>query len=304
MKRTERITALLIAAVCLFSFLPVTVQANSPPPAPYYVFELSDLPEGTVYVDLLIKLPESNPEYIALEKSNLPEGFSHESEIIGFCEDDFRSYTFHYKNAKSIIQVQSDNQVYFFVDDLPDYSQEYEREHKENVDNSGWIRLAMLDEQGNILKVSPVLSVKSRQFFGSVRGSFQYNGTTDKYIAETDVYGSGVVLYLILCQFALLFTCLIEYLVAIPFGLRKRYGGKIFLVNIISQLAMHLCHILLYSIVFWRYPHAVILLEVLVYSGEFVIYKRIMREESLVKCIGYVAVANTASLALGLLFIV
>lgn len=303
MKRTEKITALLIAVVCLFSFLPVTVKANSPPPAPYYVFKLSDLPKGTVYVDLLIILPERDPGYVALEKSNLPEGFSHESEIIGFCEDDFRSYTFHYKNAKSIIRVRNDNQVYFFVDDLSDYSQMYHEEHKEKVDNSGWIRLAMLDEQGNILKVSPVFSVKSRQFFGSVRGSFQYNGTTDEYIAETDVYGSGVVLYLVLCQFAILFTCLIEYLVAIPFGLRKRYGGKIFLVNIISQVAMHLCYVLLYSVVFWKYPHAVILLEVLVYSGEFVIFKQIMREEPLVKCIGYVMAANTASLALGLLVI-
>lgn len=302
MKRTKRMTALLLAAVCLFSFLPVTVQANSPPPAPYYVFELSGLPEGTVYVDLLIKLPESAPEYVALEKSNLPKGFSPESEIVTFCEDDFRSYTFHYENAKSIIRVQGDNQVYFFIDDLYDLSFEV-AEHKFDVDENGWIRLAMLDGQGNILKVSPVLSVKSRQFFGSIRGRFQYNGTTDEYIAETDVNGSGVVLYLILCWFALLFTCLIEYLVAIPFGLRKRYGGKIFLVNIISQIAMHLCHILLYSIVFWRYPHAVILLEVLVYCCEFAVYRRIMREESPVKCIGYVAVANTASLALGLLFI-
>ena len=302
MKSKKRMAALLIAAICLFACLPVTVQANSPPPAPYYVFELSELPEGTVYVDLLIKLPESDPEYVALEESNLPEGFSSDAEIIGFCEGDFRSYTFHCQNSKSLIRIQDDDRVYFFVDDLSDYSQEFKIEHKENVDSVGWIRLAMLDEQGNILKVSPVFSVKSRQFFGSVSGRFQYNGTTDEYIAETDISVSGILLYLILCMSALVLSCLIEYLVAIPFGLRKQYGSKIILVNIVSQIAMHLSYILLYSIVFWRYPYAVILLEVLVYSGEFMIFRRIMREKSLTKCIGYTVAANTASLALGLIF--
>lgn len=302
MKKIRKIVLSLIAAVCLFSLFPTTVYANSAEPWPYYAFELSDLPEGTVYVDLLLKLPEDDPEYVALEKSNLPDGFSQQSEIIGYCEDGFRSYTFHYKNAKSKIQVQRSKLVYFFIDDLTAYDS-VEWEHKDRVQDNGWIRLAMLDENGNILKVSPDLSVKSRQFFGSVRGSFHYNGTTDAFTVETDVYGSGVFVYLFLCCCGMAFTCIVEFLVAIPFGLVKKHSGLIFLVNVISQITMHLCNIRLYSIVFWRYPYAVAFLEVLVFAGEFLVYRRTMRDISLAKCIGYTLAANTASLASGLLLL-
>ena len=186
------------------------------------------------------------------------------------------------------------------MDDLTEHT-DYQFDHKAKVYESGQVRLALLDKNGNILKVSPILVMKSRQLLGSVRGVFRYDAKTDTFVVETDIYGLSILLYAILCLCGLIFTCLVEHLTAIPFGLRFAYGKSIVWVNIISQLLMHLCYILLYSVVFWRYTFSVILLELLVYSGEFLIYRKIMKHISLAKCLGYTVAANTASLLLGLL---
>ena len=145
---------------CILLLLPVQVFANSPPPPEWFTAELRNLPKGTAYVDLLIYLPESDPHYTELEEANIPEGFSARAEIVTYCLDDFRSYTFHYRDAKSAIDVRNTDRAYFCFDNpsgnlIPEENIRYG--HMDDIKARGKIRLAMLDAQGNIIHISPAV---------------------------------------------------------------------------------------------------------------------------------------------------
>ena len=300
--KIRKMTRFLLS-VLLLLILPISVSANGPAPDPWYQFQLSNLPEGTVYVDLLIYLPESDPMYEKLVSANLTEEISEESEIIVYCEGDYRSYTFHYRNALSAIRVDRNSEVYFFTDYTAGKQGVTVRyDHADEIFSRGEIRLVMLDAEGNILKISPLLSLEPREFLSYLVGSFIYDAKTDELTVFTGGAGTGWIIYFALCLLGLLLTCVIESLIACTFGLYKQYGNLIKWTNVISQLTMHILYITLYRYVFWKYTYATILLEILVYVGEFLFYRWEMQDISAGKCLTYTAVANTVSLISGLLF--
>ncbi|MBQ8833946.1 MAG: hypothetical protein IJ001_03380 [Oscillospiraceae bacterium] len=299
--KIRRLTVVLMM-ILLLLMLPMPVSANGPAPAPWYQFQLSNLPEGTVYVDLLIYLPESDPMYEKLVSSSLTEEISEESEIVTYCEGDYLSYTFHYRNALSVIRVDSKSEVYFFTDyTAGKQAQTIRFDHADEIFGRGEIRLAMLDAEGNILKISPLLSLEPREFLSYLVGSFLYDAVTDEFVVFTGSAGIGWIFYFVLCFLGLLLTCFLESLIAKAFRINKQYRTLIKWTNVISQLAMHISYIALYRFVFWKYTYATILLELLVYVGEFLFYRWKMQDISAGKCLMYTAAANTASLIGGLL---
>lgn len=138
----------------------LTVQpvfANGPPPAQWYSISFSNLPKGTVYVDMRIPREESDPMYVPLVEEKLPGGFDAQSPIVAYCADGYRSCIFHCKDASSNIDLRSESYirsgfVTFFSDGF--------FQGKPSLRTHGScrpgtiIRLAMLDAQGGILKVS------------------------------------------------------------------------------------------------------------------------------------------------------
>lgn len=296
----KRFVAAAVSFIFILVLLPVTVSANSPPPSFWYSVQLENLPEGTVYVDMLIPLETSDPFYSELEENNLPAAFSKSAEIAVYCEDGFRSYTLHYVGARSVMRVSKDNRVFFFTDGLNELGS-VGYDHMQEIQDRGQMRLAMLDESGNILQVSSVLVLKSRNALASLSGVFAYDALTDEFEIGHDNHPLNGVFYFILAFSGLVLTCIVEYLVAIPFDLWKYYGRTIVLVNVASQIFMHLLFILLYGVLFWRYSFAVLALEILVYAGEFLYYRRKMFDVPLGKCIGFTVTANTASLICGVL---
>ena len=70
----------------------------------------------------------------------------------------------------------------------------------------------------------------------------------------------------------------------------------ILVVNICSQIIMRS----LYLILPFTYLIETIILEVCVYTSEFLIYKRHFKDTSAIKIIGYTITANTLSLLLGI----
>ena len=77
----RRLITFFLAALLLFS-CPTIAFANSPPPEPWYTFLLTNLPEGTVYVDLLIRLKDTDPMYVDLVTENVPETFAEDADIL------------------------------------------------------------------------------------------------------------------------------------------------------------------------------------------------------------------------------
>jgi len=299
--KQHRVLALIVLLSMLL-LLPMQVWANSPPPKPWFEIVLRDLPQGTAYVDMLVYLPESDPFYTELEERNLPQGFSSQSEIVTYCEDDFRSYTFHYMDAQSAIGVKKIDPVCFFFEN-PDIGEPIRHAHIEDVKAKGEIRLALLDKEGNILHVSPTFRLEIRTFLGTLDGDFVYNGADDTLeIRENPATAFAYVGYALLAWLGLLLTCLVEWLVAVFMGLENR--TVVVKVNRVSQILMHVLYIALYSVIFWRYTVALIVLELLVYVGEFVCYRFwLMRDIPVKKCLLFTVTANTASLILGMLFL-
>jgi len=298
MKMRKRWSTFLLVLIMMLAVLPFPVSANSPMPMPWYDFILSNLPAGTEYVDLLILLPESDPMYTELNEEHIPDEFREDAQIIDFCENDFRSYTFHHMDALSVIYIDSHASVHFFADkdyDLVRY------EHTDRIYRNGTVRLAMLDAYGNILKVSPELILRPREFMTYVTGTFYYDGLTDEFRVDTAGAGFGRILYFFLCLFGMTITCLIERLVAIPFKLGKNYGHLIIRTNILSQILMYAGYAVFYSLIFWKYVYATIILEILVYLGEYLVYRREMEKVPQKISFAYSMAANTASLTLGLL---
>lgn len=304
MERWRRICACLLAAVWIMGVLPLTASANSPGISPWDIFSFENLPEGTVYVDLLIPISEKDPKYMALIEENLPENWSKSTPIVTYCEEGYRSYTFHYQDASSDIRVNGSGTVTFFNDNSsPQYDGGVRYEHADEIAARGDIKLALLDENGEILKISSKFSLKPREFMTYFYGIFSYDAAADVFAANRYFNGMGCILYAIFALLGMLLTCFTERQIAGLFGLKKQYGRLIRWTNVVSQLLMHLSYVLFYSLIFWRYTYATVILEILVYVGEFLFYRRKMKDVSREKCLAFTLTANTASLLLGIFFI-
>ena len=130
-----------------------------------------------------------------------------------------------------------------------------------------------------------------------------FDEETGKYITDNAFTGFGLVLYIILSVASLIITCLAEYIVAIPFGLTGFYGKLIVGTNILTQLLLHAANLLGSHFFAWDPIVFVVVLEILVYTTEFLVYRWKMNRESWKKCLAYTVTANTASLLLGILLL-
>lgn len=301
----------LIAALLLTAVLPLRASANSPASAPWYTFELRNAPEGTVYMDLLIDLEETDAHYSQLAEENVPKDFTENAEIITYCEDGFRSYTFHYRGARSKIRLDYNNEVTFFIDSTNVYDEEAytnAERHQEDIESRGKIRLAMLDAQGNILHVSGTLSIIPSGLFSYSLGYFSYDASADTLDIDSESNLMSVLIFLIIGIGGMVTTCVTEWLVALAFAGIKEYSRQIVITNIVSQLIMRIGQMLLLKLMFvfeiiLVYLGMVLILEILVYLGEFLLYRRLIKGVSWKRCLAYTVCANTASLLAGFLLL-
>ena len=297
----KRLLVILMAAILMVAFLPIKASANSPEPTPFYTFYLSNLPEGTEYVDLLIFLPETDKMYAETITGNIPEGFSQNAQILTYCENDYRSYTFHYKDALSIIHLQKDGYVCYFTDNEAEWDEVHIRfDHADEIDSRGSVKLAMLDARGNILRISRLMDLTDVNKFSYRLGDFYYDAETGQLTIEAvennrlDPIGH----YLLSAVFGILITCLLEWAVSVLFDLRE-YRSLILCTNVVSQVLMRTAYAVLYLYSSWGYRSITLLLEGLVYLGEFFWYKGKMREQTWITCLGYTVCANIVSWLLG-----
>ena len=292
MRKTVCTILVLFLLLCI---CPITVSANSPELAPIFLFDFENLPEGTKYVDLLVELPDSNTNFVPVVYENLPDGFSEDAPIVSYYADGFRSYTFHYADAKSMIKIKADGSVIYFADERNHTMWE----HEKDIHDRGKIRLALLDESGNILKVSRTFSIRSTSMLYYQLNRFHYDAQEDTLLIDTEFSIGGACVFALLSVAGIVLTCFLEEMIAIPFKLLKPYGTMITLTNLVSQIVMRLLHILLYNRVFTHYWWLVLVLEVLVYSGEFVFYRWKMKAVSKSRVLWYTVAANTVSLVIG-----
>ena len=125
------------------------------------------------------------------------------------------------------------------------------------------------------------------------------NSPPSNTVEPGQITGMGLVLYLVLALGGLILTVIVESLAT---GMLRAYGdftGLVIKTNILSQVVMHGMNMLLNPILDEQTLLLLIVLELLVYLMEFLIYKRKMRTVPVKMILIYTCVANTLSLLAG-----
>jgi hypothetical protein len=288
----------VIVAFCLLS-QPLYVSANSPPIAPWLSIDINNLPQSVAFADLLIKLDFEDKNYSHANLQNLAQySLSEESDIVLYNIGGFKSFTFHYNDAVSAIDVSKErgnngisSRITFTRD--TEYKKIYTQ--LEDLKNSySTVKLVFIDEEGGIVSVSEAFTLPKSSGLFDFHNYIEYDYQSGDVNPRISINMWFILASLLYTGFFVLLSVGVEVLAALLFQFRGRVIAFIAMVNVLTQTVMRIAYILL------PLPHLfpVVLLELLVYSSEFFIYRKskIMASEKTSWLRLYVIVANTLSL--------
>lgn len=286
----------VLVTILAFSFV-LPVFANAPMPADHLTVVLSNLPDDAVYVDLLVKISQDDPNFVDFQSNDYSDSVSKSSEIVGYSDGGFYSFSFHYKNSKSNIKIESYYDDLYYVDfcngsDYQDYLTQYEslRNHYRDV------KIAILDKDFNIIVVSESVQLPEENNAFVFDGELYFDFNTNSLDFDTQINPYFIVFGGFFSILIILISVGIESVTSLLFGFRGRQTLTILIVNICSQIIMRL----LYFVLPFTYVIETIILEVCVYTVEFFIYKKYFKDTSTIELVGYTITANTLSLLLGI----
>lgn len=298
MKNAKKTIISLVCIVifsCLFS---ISAFANSPKPAPYLNVTISNAPENAVYADLLIKIDETDPHYIDFQVSG-DYGSDKEkiSEILNYSEEGFRSFTLHYRDAKSNIEIDKEDDSYWNVDfcDTYDFFEDFTTQFEDLLENYNTIKIALLDENYKIIAVSEQAKMPKDSSVKIFLNSVVYDVSENTLEMESHISSVAILLVGLFSVFIMIASVITEFLAALFFKFKGKHFRIIAITNICSQIIMRMFYFLL------PLPYIIetIILEILVYSAEFLVYKKTLKDISIKKILTYTVIANTLSLIIG-----
>ena len=294
----KRLFCLLFVCILFVGSLSTDAFARADVAA--YRLTCSDLPAGTEYVDMLIKLPTTDPCYTPLVTENVPDGFAEDAEIISYCIDNYRSYTFHYNGAVSQIAVGDPKGLSYF-DNGVTYAH-----HMDDVRDRGEIKLAMLDGNGNILKVSGPQSLKPKGVFVRITPDLHYDAQSDTLDVGKESYFFHVLIIFIIILVIMAAHCAVKWVMAQLFDVWLLHEKLIIFTGMtvyILQCAIAYCTFISY-IMYSSFVTAS--LFVLTQAGELALYCIKMKDVSWKRCLAYTLLSNFVSflVAILLLFII
>ena len=272
--------------ILLFSLFPVTVYANSPPPPSYFYVEVANPPENAVFVDILIEIDAQSDGYTAFNTENgRRHGITAESEIAEYNQDGYMSLAYHYDGvwAESQLGYVSLFEMYPSTLSLDKITKT--------------LKIALLDREGNIIQTSRPIDITppGKQFARTLI----YDANEALTEIGFEVFYRSSIFFLFsffgVIIGRMLLSVGVETLIAIPFAIRPL--RKIILVNCITQIAL----ITFMSFSGLTYITALIIGEIFVYLSECAAYMMMFKSVTKTKIIVYTAVANTATLIMGLL---
>ena len=302
MKKTRRIFAVFFLLFLVAAWLPLVASANSPMPADHLSVRVNNVPAEAKYADLLIRLPEDDPNYVSFQSNGPVQEPSQAAQLVNYCEDGFRSFTFHYRNAASDFQLTShiaynpgDHCYAYFCrgSEYREFLTQYETLLRDYRD----IKIVLLDENFSILQVSRLGALPEDKFYLSYYGDVIFDAATGEVTADTGYNFFGLILAAFLSVELLILSIGIEVALAPIFRLRGKQVLTVFLTNLATQISMRLLYL------FLPLPYLVetMILELMVYTGEFFLYRWRFRTVPLRRILVYTVVANTVSLLLGIL---
>ena len=294
MKNTRVSLWLMLLVLCAAVF-PLGAAANSPAPPNYLYMEITGAGETATRADVLVELSPEDERYTPLNRSvlsgaRLPE----DAPIVSYHEEGFVSLTLHLKGVSENDRLTEafEGKVSGLIL-LPSSNQPLDKIVSR-------VKVALLDDEGRVLRVSPAAELTPPDADSFLR-TLHYNVQADTLTASYTNYYHGSAarrglppLWAVLAR--LLLSVGVETVIALAFRLRAVW--KVAAVNLATQLLL----IVFLSLSGLPYAAAVILGEIAVYAAELIVYLFLYRDVSRWRLLGYTALANTATLAMGLLF--
>lgn len=298
MNKFKKSFSIIILLFIIAFSVPIEVFANAPAPAEHLTVVLSNMPDDVVYADLLVKISEDDPNFVDFQSNIYSDAVLKSNEIVNYSEGGFYSFTFHYKNSKSNIKIEHYYDEYSYVDfcngsEYQDYLTQYESLLNHYRD----IKVALLDENFNIVRVSPAIQLPEENNAFVFDGAIYYDFDANSLDCDTRINPYFVVFGGLISILIMMLSVGIEIVISLLFRFRGRQTLTILIVNICSQVMMRL----LYLVLPFTYLIETIILEIMVYTVEFLIYKRNFKETSTIRTISYTIIANTVSLLLGII---
>ena len=287
----KRITTVLLTLLLLSAFLVLPVSANGPAPYPTFTVYLTNYPPEARYMDVLVRLSPEDADYTD-NRDNFPNDTWASSQIFSYEEDGYMSYTFHYRGAQCYIRISKSGRVEFFANS------------EEKLQRFQSIKIAVLDEQGNILQISEPFDPDPSALMAMNLGyaNYDYEADTVEVPNHSNVELSLMVLgiYILLAILGVAVTVFVEWLIAHCFTPLILYLKVVLLTNLVTQLTMRILFVLLYSFLWQNYWFWTLLLEVAVYTAEYFTYRKYILTAPKKTILTYVIVANTVTLLLGI----
>lgn len=292
-------------------FLSVNVSANAPMPADRLTIMVLNLPENAVYADIMIKIDENDSNYVDFQPNKFTDSYLKAKPIVDYAENGFRSFSFHYKDAKTDLKLKFDYDNRYIAEFCggAEYN-EYLTQFEDLRNNYNKVKIALLDENFNIIHISEEFQLpevsKAITFNGYVWYDFSdHNIRIDTW--DNPYYTVGIIYDIMHNGFFValkgIFSTLIiilsigtESLTALFFGFKGKKILTIFIVNLCTQIIMRL----LYLVLPFTYLIETFILEFLVYGGEILIYKKYFKDTKISTVIAYTVIANTLSLIFGI----
>ncbi len=298
MEKLKKLAVVLILT-CLFScLLSFSASANAPKPADRLSIYITNLPNNAVYADLLIKISKDDPNYIDFQTSIYGDDKSLVKEINDYSKDGYRSFTLHYKNAKSNIEIEHAYEEFYLVDFCAGLEyREYLTQYEDLLNNYRNFKIALLDKDFKIISVSDSAKLPQDKPAISFYGDVEYDAIENEVIVDSRVNPYFVIFGSALSIFVMFISVGTEFVLALLFKFKSKQLLNIFVVNIGTQLIMRT----LYLVLPFPYLIETVIFEVMVYTAEFLIYKKRFSDVKTGKILTYTIVANTFSLLFGII---
>lgn len=222
MKGDEKVKKTLIT-IAVSMGLMLTVGARGDYSYSYLCdIDIGKIPEGAVYIDMLMPLQPGDETYTAYnagngEKNKIPS----DSEIVQYNEGGYRSYTFHIKSARSRIkpfQFEEDSiRVEYFADE-----EEYDRDSFDKIYEFGEkyrkVKFAYIDAAGNVITTTNEVDVWNGSGYADIFISI----SGEEVICTMEKMFSGIDFRFLLIPPVIGLLCCLVCFVIYKFNLHKR----------------------------------------------------------------------------------
>ena len=325
MKRKAVIVGtLLIAFIVLTVLTPMPAIASYPGLGRSMTIGITNLPENAVFADILIKINENDPNFAAVNESNLALfGLGSQAGIVGFNNNGFMSFTFHYRNAAAEIRAAEIRRVDgtlrgHYVRFGHGEREGFRGQFPDLLENYPDMKIALLDLYGNVISVSAEFSLPRPRRGVDITGTWAFEEVSYDYETGVITVNLGVVRYnylgrilrpvlqrspvLVLSAIALV-SVIMELVVGFCFGFRRKELLPIVCANLatLSAIAAFIAWLFLSGYDGNAFPlffRAALLLAI-TYAIKYIIYRKnpITKDISTRKIKQCVITGNTLSFA-------